>query len=237
MHEFEHERLIESLNDPKMLAEYKEHCDNHRPGLVVRLLAGLLIGSGNLFYGRAPSYGKFRALEVIARIPYQSWEVASYTFLTALYTDERKAIELTETSAFSRVAQDNETMHVVVVSQLAKRAGQRSFILYSLIPILFAFFYFWAIFILYLVRPRAALELNYLFENHAFDQYDRFLELKGEELKHKMVMSDFLTFYGRNVRSEYEFFRSVRNDEIVHRNKSLRRAREIREAKEAKRAA
>ena len=122
-------------------------------------------------------------------------------------------------------------MHVVVVSCLAKRAGANSFIFYILLPLLFSFFYFWAVFILYLVHPRSALELNYLFEDHAFEQYDEFLKHQEAVLKAKPVMSDYLVFYGRNARSEYEFFELVRNDELVHRNRSLKRAREILEAK------
>lgn len=64
--------------------------------------------------------------------------------------------------------------------------------------------------------------MNYLFEQHAFDQYSRFLELYGDELKKKPVESSFLRFYGRNPKNEYELFRSIRNDEIIHRNRSIR---------------
>ena len=34
-------------------------------------------------------------------------------------------------------------MHVVVISQLAKRGQKAGFFLHTLIPMLFAFFYFW----------------------------------------------------------------------------------------------
>jgi hypothetical protein len=69
---------------------------------------------------------------------------------------------------------------------------------------------------------KAALELNYLFESHAYQQYSEFLEQEGESLKQKTLVSDFLDFYGRNVKNEYEFFESVRNDELIHRNRSIR---------------
>ncbi|MFM2374198.1 MAG: Alternative oxidase, partial [Candidatus Parcubacteria bacterium] len=85
----------------------------------------------------------------------------------------------------------------------------------------FAFFYFWSSYILFLVKPRYSYELNFMFENHAFLQYDRFLEIYGEELKRKHVQSDFLEWYGRHPRNQYEFFLSVRNDEIIHRNTSI----------------
>jgi ubiquinol oxidase len=227
MYDFEHEKLNESLCNPSTRAEYAAPCNGYRPSIIVRALGGFLINSGNLFYGFRPSYGKFRALEVIARIPYQSWEVASYTFLTAAYMNEAKAIELAKTSAFSRTAQDNETMHVVVISQLARKHNEVSFISQNLLPLLFSLFYFWAIFFLYLVSPRSALELNYLFEDHAYHQYEEFLKREGEGLRRRTVTSEYLNFYGRHVRSEYEFFESVRNDELVHRNTSLRRAQEL----------
>lgn len=221
----EHEMLVRSFCESEdKLCAYKEPCDNCHVGIVPRLLGAILVGAGNLFYGKDPSYKKFKAVEVIARIPYQSWEVASYTFLTAFYSNEAKAIELSKTSAFSRVAQDNETMHVVVISQIVQREGGDSFILHTFIPLIFSFFYFWAIFILYFASPRSALELNYLFEDHAFEQYDLFLKREGEKLKAKPVSSAFLDFYGRRVENEHDLFLSMRNDELIHRNSSMRRA-------------
>lgn len=221
----EHESLIRVFCDSDdKLCTYKESCDKCRVGMVPRVLGAILVGAGNFFYGKNPSYGKFKAVEVIARIPYQSWEVASYTFLTAFYSNEEKAIQLSKTSAFSRIAQDNETMHVVVISQIVKREGGNNFILHTLVPLVFSFFYFWAIFILYFVSPRSALELNYLFEDHAFEQYDLFLKQQGDKLKMKPVSSKFLDFYGRHVENEYDLFLSIRNDEIVHRNSSIQRA-------------
>jgi hypothetical protein len=110
-------------------------------------------------------------------------------------------------------------MHVVVISTLAR--GERAGVIrFTLIPLLFAFFYFWASYVLYLICPRYSYELNYLFENHAFEQYDAFITTHPE-LNSKPVTSAFLTWYGRHPRSEYEFFRSVRNDELIHRNTSI----------------
>ncbi len=218
----EHEQLAKHLNDPKLRAEYARPYDDYPVGIVPRFLGGILMGFGNLVYGERPSYAKFKAIEVVARIPYQSWEVAAYTLLSAMYGNEKRAIELTKLGAFARMAHDNETMHVVVVTHIAKKHQCVGFFRHMLIPLLFAFFYFWAVFVLYLFSRRAALELNYLFEDHAFRQYSEFLETEGEALKKSALMSDFLTFYGREVRSEYEFFEGVRNDELVHRNRSIR---------------
>lgn len=217
-----HEALVKELNDPVLRAEYARPYDQYRPGLVARFFGYLLVGSGTLVYGKRPSYEKFKAIEVIARIPYQSWEVATYTLLTGLYANEERAIELTKTSTFSREAQDNETMHVVVISQIVKRLKCEGFFRHVFIPLVFAFFYFWTVYILYMVSRRSALELNYLFEDHAYHQYQQFLMNEGERLRDTAVYSDFLVFYGRNARSEYELFESIRNDELIHRNRSIR---------------
>lgn len=113
-------------------------------------------------------------------------------------------------------------MHVVVITQICKRLRCTGFFRHTLIPLLFAFFYFWTIYLLYMVSPKAALELNFLFESHAYAQYQEFLEREGERLRDTPIVSDFLAFYGREVRSEYELFESIRNDELVHRNRSIR---------------
>lgn len=218
----EFEKLIESLNNEETLKVYKAPFDGYRPGPLPRALGGFLVWCGNIVYGHQPSYQKFRAVEVIARVPYHSWSSAVFTLLTLFYADERRALRLTALSRFTRFAADNETMHVVVVSSLARMHERKSVIRHTVIPMLFAFFYFWASYLLYLLNPRWSLEINYLFEQHAFDQYSLFLERCGETLKQRSIESEFLTAYGRHPRSEYEFFRSVRNDELVHRNRSIR---------------
>lgn len=216
-----HEKLVQALKDQTLRAQYAGPLDHYRTGIIPGILGWLLVTAGNTFYGKKPSYLKFKAVEVIARIPYQSWESAAYTLLTAFYGNERHAIRLCKMAAFGRFAQDNETMHVVVISSLVRKKGRDTFFLHTLVPILFSFFYFWVIYLLYMISHKAALELNYLFESHAYQQYSEFLEQEAETLRKTPVVSDFLDFYGRNVKNEYEFFESVRNDELIHRNRSI----------------
>ncbi len=226
MEKAEHEALLKTLQDQNLLEEYKKSYDDYSVGIIPKILGTILVTCGNFVYGREPSYGKFKAVEVIARIPYQSWEVASYTLLTMFYSNEKKALALSQLSTFSRVSQDNETMHVVVLSQLAKKYGEDGWLRHTLVPLLFSFFYAAASYILYLFSPKSALQLNYLFEGHAYSQYSRFVEHNAETLKSRHVCIDFLDFYGRNPQSEYDLFVSIRNDEIIHRNISAHRADE-----------
>lgn len=217
----EFEALIQELNDPEQLNAYKAPYDAYRPSFVPRILGGFLVFCGNLVYGKEPSYLKFRAVEVIARVPYHSWASVAFTLVTLFYTSEGRAMRLRTIKDYAMYASDNETMHVVVISLLSSRETRAGVLRFTIIPMLFAFFYFWISYLLYLVQPRWSLETNYLFEQHAFDSYSRFLELYGEELKKKVVGSEYLEWYGRHPRNQYEFFQSVRNDEIVHRNRSI----------------
>jgi ubiquinol oxidase len=215
------EKLNAELNDPKMRAEYATPLDAYRPGIIPSVLGWFLVSCGNLVYGKKPSYLKFRAVEVIARVPYHSWESAAFTFLTMFHANESHAMKLSKLSWFARTAKDNETMHVVVISMLAVKEQRSGFVRHTLVPVLFAFVYFWVAYVLYLLNRRAALELNFMFEKHAYEQYSAFLEQYGEELKKKPVMSDYLLWYGRDPKTQYEFFESVRNDELIHRNRSI----------------
>lgn len=217
----ENESLNASLNDEATLARCALTYDGYRTHALPRLLGTFLIWCGNALYGANPSYLKFRAVEVIARVPYHSWESAIYTLLTVFYMNEARALRYARVARFARLAQDNETMHVIVISQLARAEEKAGFVRHTLIPMVFAFGYFWASYWLYLINPRYSFELNFIFESHAFEQYREFLASHADTLKAKPIASGFLDFYGRACANQYEFFRSVRNDELMHRNRSI----------------
>ena len=56
--------------------------DNLRPHISpsVLFIGRALFVFMDIVYGKKPSLGKFRVLEVVARIPYQSWEAVHYFF-------------------------------------------------------------------------------------------------------------------------------------------------------------
>ena len=227
MHSTDHEALVTKLKNPDELKVYMAECDGYRVGPTARALGAFLVGAGNMVYGRRPSYEKFKAVEVIARIPYQSWEAVAYTYLTAYYGDEMHAIRLSRILPFARHAQDNETMHVVVVSQLVQKYHRNKFFRHTLIPILFSFLYYWLIWIVSFFDKGVAFELNYLFEQHAYEQYTEFLAAEGERMKGQPLDSPFLKFYGREATNEYDLFESIRLDEVIHRNASVEMIRDL----------
>ncbi len=132
------ETSVRRLVDPRRLAQAKAKRDGYRASLLPRLLAGVLVSGGTLIYGAAPSYLKFRAVEVIARVPYHAWQAVGFMLMTMFYADEQRALRLAETEDFARIAQDNETMHVVVVSALARTEERSGFLRDTAIPLLFA---------------------------------------------------------------------------------------------------
>lgn len=215
------EHLNRQLCDDAVLREYVKECDGKAISLLPRCLAGMLVITGGIMYGKEPSLRKFRAVEVIARAPYQSWQSVVFALQTFLYTDEKRALDLSRTSTFGRIGQDNETMHVVVISKLAQEEGKDRWIVDYFVPSLFALFYYCASWLLFLIKPRLSMELNYLFEQHAFEQYSDFLEKNSVQLKEKFIKSEFLDWYGRPCKNQFEFIQSVRNDEIIHRNRSI----------------
>ena len=227
MHKVAHEALVEELKKPEALKAYMAECESYKVGFTARMLGALLVNTGNLVYGRRPSYEKFKAVEVIARIPYQSWESVAYTWLTAYFGDELKALRLSRILPFARHAQDNETMHVVVMSQIVHKYGKNGFIRHTFIPIAFSFFYYWVIWLLSFFDRRVAFELNYEFEDHAYHQYKQFLEENGDVLKTRPVVSAFLKYYGREAANEYELFESIMIDEVIHRCESIKMAEEL----------
>lgn len=224
-----HENLVKELNDEVKLSEYKTLFDSYKPSLLPKILGGMLVWWGNFLYGKNPSYKKFRAVEIIARVPYHSWSAVAYTLLTMFYKDEKKAIALSKKDKFATFSQENETMHVVVISQLMQQGGLGiDWVRGTFIPVSFAFVYYWWSYWLYLLNPKWSYELNFLFESHAFDQYDQFINTNEEELKNKPVVCSFLKMYGRVCENQYEFFKSVRNDELIHRNLSIQQIHAIR---------
>lgn len=216
----QHEALLEQFKDKKKLQAYKERYDNLPTSFFPRFLAKVLFGIVDIVYGKKPSIKKFKVIEVVARVPYQTWEFANYLLTTNFYTNEEKVLKYAMRSDFGKFAQDNETMHVVVVSQIAKKQCKQIWLIHTLLPIILAYIYFLISTILYLISSRYSYELNYLFENHAYHQYVWLVKDYGDELAKKPLKSKFLDFYGRPAKNQLEFFEAVKNDEIIHRNQS-----------------
>ena len=81
-----------------------ERAPRRRYGLPARVLFRLL----DVFYGRPRTLSKFKVLELIARVPYQTWEQVAYVAITHTYERTGLARRIYDRVQESRAQQDNE---------------------------------------------------------------------------------------------------------------------------------
>ncbi len=191
------------------------------------LLASLLFVSMNLFYGHKRTLSKFKVLEVIARVPYQSWEHVAYIAMTHTYAAPHFARRIFEFVKESRSQQDNEQWHLLILEELVqKRAIRESFFWHRLVPQFIAFFYYHVSWLLYVIRPAWSYALNADFEDHAEHEYMEFVR-ENPPFELQPFESDFEEDYGRFA-NWADLFRRIGLDERAHKEESLARIAQAR---------
>jgi ubiquinol oxidase len=205
----DHEALLkaqqETLNTPR------------RPyGLAARVLFRLL----DLLYGRKRTLSKFKVLELVARVPYQSWEQVAYIAITHVAQRPGLARRIHDWVAEARAQQDNEQWHLLLLEELLARAGRReSRWLYYWIPQSIAFVYYQVSWLLYVLHPAWSYQLNADFEDHAEHEYMT-LVTEHPEWETEPFSSAFEADYG-SFDSLADLFRQIGHDERVHKQESL----------------
>jgi ubiquinol oxidase len=192
------------------------------PRMRYGLLARVLFLGMDLVYGRRRTLSKFKVLELIARVPYQAWEQVAYVAMTHTSRDPGFARRIFDRIKESRQQQDNEQWHLLILEELVLRQGiQEGFVKFWLLPQLVAFVYYQIVWLLYVVRPGSAYQLNAEFEDHAEHEYMEFVrehpELEGQPFD-SVVSED----YGRFA-SLADVFRQIGHDERMHKEESLLR--------------
>lgn len=186
------------------------------------LLGNLLFATMDLVYGRGRSLPKFKVLEVIARVPYQSWEHVAYIAMTHMYGRPHFARRIFEFVRESRGQQDNEQWHLLILEELVQKNGVReSFFYHRLLPQFIAFFYYHVSWLLYVMRPAWSYSLNADFEDHAEHEYMEFVR-ENPGLESEPFESDFKADYG-DFASLADLFRRIGLDERMHKEESLAR--------------
>ena len=192
------------------------------PRMRYGLLARALFVSMDLFYGRKQSVSKFKVLEVIARVPYQAWEHVAYIAITHTHAHPDFARRVFERVKESRIQQDNEQWHLLILEELTDRKGVReNFVWYRLLPQVIAFVYYHIAWSLYVVHPRWSYLLNAYFEDHAEHEYMKYVA-ENPALESEPFESTFADDYGRFA-SLADLFRQIGYDERVHKLESLER--------------
>lgn len=197
------------------------------PRLRAGILAKVLFLTMDLFYGRKGTLSKFKVLEIIARVPYQAWENIAYIAITHKYSDQEFANRIVDRVRECREQQDNEQWHLLILAeQIQKQGSREGLIRFGLIPQLLAFVYYQISWLLYIIRPSLSYKLNMEFEDHAENEYMKFVQ-DNPQLEEEPFESFFEAHYGK-FNSMADLFRQIGMDERFHKEESQARIAEAR---------
>jgi hypothetical protein len=175
----------------------------YRPG--ARLLFSLL----DAIYGKARTLSKFKVLELVARVPYQSWEQVAYIAITHTEKHPDLARRIFDRVTESRAQQDNEQWHLLILEErIARQGAHEPWLRFSVIPQLLAFVYYQLSWLLYTIHPAWSYQLNAEWEDEPFE-------------------SSFAENYAP-IGTVADLFRQISYDERVHKEESLARMSEPR---------
>jgi hypothetical protein len=200
-----------------------EGSPRRRYGLPARVLFRLL----DVFYGRPRTLSKFKVLELIARVPYQSWEQVAYIAITHTYERTGVARRIYDRVQESRAQQDNEQWHLLLLEERIARQGIREgWLRFRVIPQVLAFGYYQLSWLLYVLRPAWSYRLNADFEDHAEHEYMA-LVAEHPEWESEPFDSDFAADYAE-LDTVADLFRQIGYDERLHKQESAARMGEPR---------
>jgi len=208
------------MNDLTVNLRQEQEATLARPRLAYGLLTRTLFIGMDLLYGRETTLPKMRLLEILARIPYQSWEVRQYIRLHSEYGQASAVAEARKVMLWGRAAQDNEFWHLRVIDERMKQLGiGEGFFRSAVIRWVAVFKY--TIFSRLLARfnIRQAFRINAEFEDHAEHVYMLFVK-EHPELETQKVEGTAVAEVGE-FSCWADVFRRIGLDERDHRNESL----------------
>ena len=197
-----------------------------RPRMKYGLLASLMFRTMDLIYGNKTTYPKVKFLEILARIPYQAWEMKQYRRVNTCFGNEKKRRKAEDIIKWSREAQDNEYWHLLVATEKMKQDKVKdSWFWYHVVPPLVALKYTMFSRFLAFLSIKSAWKLNAEFEDHAEHTFMQFVkdnpQLENEEVDSSIVQDGRGSDNGKYA-SWADVFRRMGLDERDHMNASLK---------------
>jgi len=174
----------------------------------------------DVLYGRSRRLEKFLVLELIARVPYQTWEHAAYLSITRHARQTKVARQIYDRVQHSREQQDNEQWHLFIVEDMLEHRGTRlGWFHYRVLPQMIAFSYYLVSWLLYLVSPAWSYSLNADFEDHAEHEYMAFVA-EHPEMEFEVCSCSVADDYGC-ADTFADVLRQIGIDERHHKDESL----------------
>ena len=189
--------------------------------------AKLLFLSLDAIYGKRRTLSKFKVLELVARVPYQSWEQVAYIAITHVSDRTGMARRIHDRVLEARSQQDNEQWHLLILEELIESLGiKEDWIRYSVLPQVIAFAYYQISVLLYVINPSWSYRLNADFECHAEHEYMTLVS-EHPEWEQEPFHSALAKEYGE-YESRADLLRQIGYDERMHKDASAIRMKEPR---------
>jgi len=213
---------LPKLDRQQLRAEQQRTLDT--PRRRYSIAAKLLFVGMDLLYGRKRSLSKFRVLEIVARVPYQTWETVTYKQITRRHRHPLDIRRMWDRVLEFRAQQDNEQWHLMIIDELVgqgcgNEGGKKeSRIWYDVLPRLIAFGYWHFAWLLYALKPQWSHRLNADFEDHAEHEY-ALLVAENPQWETTAYASELSADYG-TFASLSDLFRQIVHDERLHKQES-----------------
>lgn len=192
-----------------------------RPPYRYSFAAKVFFWSMDLFTGTKTTLPKVKLIEILAGIPYRSWETRQYTRMTHHYRDRALVQESSEIMMWAREAQDTEYWHLLVVNEKMKLEGIKDpWYLVQPVPLLIVGFYAAIMHVMAIFSIRRAFLFNAEFEDHAEHEYAQFVE-EHPEWEQQPVNNELMKGHP-NLPTWADVFRRIGLDERDHMNMSFR---------------
>jgi hypothetical protein len=198
----------------------EQKASSERPRYRYSFAAKAFFLSMDLITGRKTTLPKIKLIEILAAIPYRSWETRQYARMTRQYADRAAVQEASNIMLWAREAQDSEYWHLLVVNEKMKEDGiPDPWYLFPPVPLLMVFFYAVLMRLMAWASIRRAFLFNAEFEDHAEHVYAEFV---GEhpEWEQQAVNNERLKGHGE-LPTWADVFRRVGLDERDHMNMSF----------------
>jgi len=198
----------------------EQKATQQRPRYTYSLAARFFFLSMDLITGTRITLPKVKLLEILASIPYRSWEIRQYTRMTFGYRNPELVQEAREILMWGREAQDGEYVHLLVINEKMKEDGVRdSWYLAPFVAFLMVCLYVVISRLLAFINIRRAMLFNAQFEDHAEHEYAQFVAEHPEWEEQSVTNEKVKEYY--DLPTWADIFRRIGLDERDHMNNSF----------------